>query len=159
MEIYAFATQMEKQGEEHYRGLADKTNHAGLKSIMGMLADAKAKHGRLFQCLGRSEKAEIGDALAMDEAKAVFRRMKEEKDGRELPDIEMYRAALEMERRSIAQYREKADQLVDGPARTSLLTIAREEEKHFAIVEEILEFMERPSSWLENPEWYHLDEY
>jgi rubrerythrin len=39
------------------------------------------------------------------------------------------------------------------------LQIAEEEKKHYWILENILNFISRPQNWLENAEWYHLDEY
>ena len=49
MDIYEYAMQMEKDGEAYYRDLAGKTSHQGLKSILGMLADAEVKHYKLFE--------------------------------------------------------------------------------------------------------------
>jgi rubrerythrin len=37
--------------------------------------------------------------------------------------------------------------------------IADEEKKHYLILQEIIDFVSRPQTWLENPEWYHLEEY
>jgi hypothetical protein len=39
--------------------------------------------------------------------------------------------------------------------------LAAEEKKHLRIMENIVEFVSRPEpgNWLENAEWYHLDEY
>jgi len=33
------------------------------------------------------------------------------------------------------------------------------EKRHDLILENIIDFVNRPKSWLENAEWYHLEEY
>ena len=160
MEIYEFAMQMEKEGEDYYRGLALKTDHQGLKSILGMLADAKAQHYRLFTCLQRREHVQMADTELLGEVKKIFRAMKnEKKTGWNHPDIELYRKALDRERKAADLYRSHAGQMKDRASKEAFLKIAREGEKHFSVLEEIVEFMARPDTWLENPEWYHLEEY
>jgi hypothetical protein len=37
--------------------------------------------------------------------------------------------------------------------------LADEEKKHMILMENLIEFVSRPDTWLENAEWYHLDEY
>ena len=45
MDIYEFALQMEKDGEDYYRDQALKEGNKGLKNIFTFLADAEAQHG------------------------------------------------------------------------------------------------------------------
>ena len=49
MDIYSFALQMEKDGENYYRELATKSGSEGLKKIFTMLADEEVKHFRLIE--------------------------------------------------------------------------------------------------------------
>jgi rubrerythrin len=39
------------------------------------------------------------------------------------------------------------------------LKLADEEKKHYFLLENIIDFVSRPQKWLENAEFYHLDEY
>ena len=51
---------------------------------------------------------------------------------------------------------------VEGEQEKLLLTqLAKEEEKHLRIMENVVEFISRaePGKWLENAEWHHLDTY
>lgn len=34
-----------------------------------------------------------------------------------------------------------------------------EEKKHYFLLDNIIEFVSRPEQWLENAEFYHLEEY
>ncbi len=38
------------------------------------------------------------------------------------------------------------------------LKLAEEEKNHCVLLENIIGFVSQPADWLENPEWYHLDE-
>jgi rubrerythrin len=44
MNIYEYAMKMEKDSENYYSGLANKTDDAGLKNILKMLANDEVKH-------------------------------------------------------------------------------------------------------------------
>ena len=37
--------------------------------------------------------------------------------------------------------------------------LAEEEKKHYFLLENIIQFVSRPETWLENAEFYHLEEY
>ena len=71
----------------------------------------------------------------------------------------MYRQAQEIERQSRKFYKEQADQATKASARTILLEIADEEQRHYFLLDRIVEFIDRPRTWIENAEFNHLDEY
>jgi rubrerythrin len=58
-------------------------------------------------------------------------------------------------------YLEKAEEVKDEQAKLLLKKLAKEEEKHLHIMENIVEFVSRaePGKWLENAEWHHLETY
>ena len=49
MDIFVFALQKEEQAEQYYRELAEKADHAGMKTILTMLADDEAAHYRAVE--------------------------------------------------------------------------------------------------------------
>ena len=71
------------------------------------------------------------------------------------------RKARDIEEQSKQFYLEKAAQSTDQQPRTVLEKIAAEEQKHFHIMDNIVEFVSRPEpgNWLEDAEWHHLEEY
>jgi rubrerythrin len=75
------------------------------------------------------------------------------------PDVEVYRKTENKLRKSIDFYRSKAEHVRDDTERAAFLKIARARERRFYTLEEMIEFLTRPSHWLENPEWYHLEDY
>jgi len=48
---------------------------------------------------------------------------------------------------------------VDESQKAMFLKITEEEQRHFNILETIIDMVSRPQTWLENPEWYHLEDY
>jgi rubrerythrin len=66
MDIYTFALQMEKDGENYYRELATKSGNEGLKKIFTMLADEEVKHFRLIETMReKSHLPEVVDAQVL----------------------------------------------------------------------------------------------
>jgi rubrerythrin len=169
MDIYTFALQMEKDGENYYRELATKSGNEGLKKIFTMLADEEVKHFRLIETMReKSHLPEVVDAQVLTAAKNIFIQMREGKldfsQGHFVDTTEetnAYRKARDIEEQSKQFYLEKAAQSTDQQTRTNLEKIAAEEQKHYHIMDNIVEFVSRPEpgNWLEDAEWHHLEEY
>lgn len=161
MDLYEFAMKMEKDGENYYRELATKVGNTGLKNILTMLADAEVVHYNIFKKLKDNEKVKVGNTKILSNAKNIFEKMKEEEEitGVSSSQIELYRKAQEIERKSRNFYLEKAGEVKGKSQKEILLKVADEEKKHYLILEKIIDFVSRPQIWLENPEWYHLEEY
>jgi len=159
MDIYEYAMKMEKDGEGLYRELASKTGHKGLTSILGMLAEAEVKHYNLFRNMKNNEKVEMTDSTILNDVKNVFEKIREEKQFEvDVSEIDLYREAQDIEKKSREFYLDKADE-AGSDKKEIFLKIAEEEKRHYFIVENIINFVNQPNTWLENPEWYHLEEY
>ena len=160
MDIYEYAMQMEKDGEIFYRELAEKTADEGTRNILTRLANAEVKHYRLFADMKKHEATQPVDLAYLAEIKNIFVQMREGRtplpaNGRQ---VDLYRKAQELEKKTRDFYREKAGE-VDPSQKAVFLKIADEEQKHFNILESIIDMVSRPQTWLENSEWYHLEEY
>lgn len=78
-----------------------------------------------------------------------------EKDGEDY-----YRQlAQDIEERSLDFYLEKANEITEEYQKEIFLRLADEEKKHYFLLENIIEFVSRPETCLENAEFYHLEEY
>jgi len=161
MDIFEFAMQMEKDGETYYRELAAKTGNKGLRNILTMLADAEVMHYNVFSRMKAGAKVKPAEVTALSGVKNVFLKMKEEKDvsGLDASQVELYKKAQGIEKKSEDFYTEKAKEVSDDSQKQTLLAIARQEKTHYLLLEKIIDFVSRPQMWLENPEWYHLEEY
>ena len=160
MNIFDFALKMEKDGEDFYRKIAAKTKNKGLQVILTMLADEEVKHYKAIESMKINE-YEMAKTSILDEAKNIFAEMKgqEQEFETEKEQIALYEKALEIEKKSQDFYNEKAQQSNLEEQKDLFVNLANEEAKHYFLLENIIKFVSKPKVWLENAEWYHLQEY
>ena len=159
MDIYAFAMQMEQDGERFYRELAAQNASEGMRQILTMLADDEVKHYQVVKALAERTDAEMVSTTVLADARNVFAGLQ----GADLPlagaQIELYREAQEIELKSQAFYEGKAGEADDPAARDLLLKIAEEEKRHYFLLDKMVAFINRPYEWIENAEFNHLEDY
>ncbi len=159
MDIYDYAMQMEKDGEAYYREVAAQTQNAGAKNILTMLADAEVRHYETFRRMKAGEPVPVPDLSYLLNVKNVFAELRDRK--RALTNgsqKELYLKAQKLEEKTRDFYREKAGEAGQGQ-KEMLLKIATEEQRHYDILENLIMMLQRPETWLENAEWYRLEEY
>lgn len=162
MNIYEFVMQREKESEQYYRSLAQKTDHAGLQTILNLLADEEAKHFAAVKHLMENDDApEMRDSTTLTEARRLFKQMKKDNQLQAggIDEEDLVQMAVEREDEAEKYYREKAELETLPDRKALLLRIADEEGNHKELAENILELIQKPSMWLEDAEWYHLEEY
>ncbi len=159
MDIYTYAMQMEKDGENYYRELAANMTNAGIRNILNMLADAEVRHYQTFQQMKNHEPLPVADLGYLSNIKNVFAELRDRKRAiTNGTQTALYRKAQELEKKTRDFYREKSAE-VDRTQKEMFLKIADEEQQHYDILENLIIMVSRPDNWLENPEWYHLEEY
>ena len=160
MDIFDYALQMEKDGESFYREIAQKTSNEGLQKVLTMLSNEEVKHYQAIERM-RQDKYQMTETTVLDDAKNIFIEMKEQGEifepGQE--QTEFYARAQEIEKKSQQFYQNKAGQTDNEDQKKLFERLAKEEEKHYFLLENIIAFVSRPKQWLENAEWYHLEEY
>jgi rubrerythrin len=159
MDIYEYAMQLEKDGENLYREVASKTANKGLKTILTMLADAEVRHYRLFENMKNNDKVQMYDSPILNDVKNIFIEMREKKQFEtDVSELELYKKAQGIEKLTRDFYLDKAKEVVPEQ-KEIFLKIAEEEKRHYLVLENIIRFVSQPDIWLENPEWYHLEDY
>ena len=161
MDILEFAKKLELEGEAYYSHLARTSPSKAIAGIFTLLSHEEHYHFTLFE----SWKKEIPHAPPVEsdiigKAKDVFAELaKSEKPLAEVSDgPQAYAKALELEQKSIAYYSD-AQTKTDMPEhRTLFKFLIKEEKKHAVLMENLIEFVKRPSEWLENAEFSRLDE-
>lgn len=161
MDVYRFAMQMEKDGESYYRECASKTASVGLNRILLMLADAEVTHYELFRRLRDHEDAVLPETEFLRNIKNVFIEIREKEGaaGARNSEVDLYRKAQELERKSWELYDAAAERAASPAERLTFERLAVEERRHYRILEGIIDFVSRPQLWLEDAEWYHLEDY
>ena len=160
MNIFIYAMQMEKDGEEYYYQLAQQTTNKGLRAILEMLAGEEAKHYEAIEKM-RTATTTMAETEILSDASNVFAQMKEsgESFDFDMGEIEFYKKAQDIEQRSIDFYTEKVSEVELPYQKELFLRLAEEEKKHYFLLENIIECVSRPQTWLENAEFCHLQEY
>ena len=158
--IFEYAMQMEKDGENYYRQVAQQTANKGLKTILTMLADEETKHYNVIERM-KTKEPQMADTTILTDVKNVFVKIKEsnEKFAFDIKQTELYKRAQDIEKKSRDFYLEKVNEVEEKYQKELFLRLADEEKKHYFLLENIIEFVSRPETWLENAEFYHLEEY
>ena len=161
MNIYEFAKEKEKLSEHYYHELAEKTTNKGLRHICTMLAEEEAKHLKIVQEMQNKNTGIPAESLVLQNAKKVFESIRQsaEKFDFKISELEMYQKARDIEQESREFYLEKAEEVEDERQKEIFYKLAKEEEKHYTVIDNICEFLDRPNWFLENAEMYRFDDY
>lgn len=161
MDIFEFAKEKEQYAQDFYRDLAGRSQEQGLKKIFNMLADEEEKHFEMIEKMQAETPDDLSETTVLSDAVEVFEKMREgaKKFKLDLSQIALYKKAQEIEKQAQDFYLEKAREVKQVAQRDIFLKLANEEKKHYILLDNIIEFVNRPNQWLENAEFHHLEEY
>jgi rubrerythrin len=161
MNIFEFAMDKEKLSEDYYRKLAGTCGNQGIKNICSTLAEDEHKHFEMIEKMKEKGQPQLTETKALGNAKEIFEQMREERESIscDISEVELFKKAQEFEKESEDFYTQKANETSDMFQRDLFLKMAKEEHKHYIVLENIIQLLQRPERWLENAEWYHLEEY
>ncbi len=160
MDIFEFAMQMEKDGEQYYRELAGKVKNDGMKRILGMLADDEVKHYNIVSAM-RKGAPDMPDSPVLKDSKNIFEEIKGTKTDLDFDDSqrEALKKALEIEEKSEDFYADKAKEVENEAHKTLFEKLADEERRHVHLIDHMIEFVTKPETWLDDAEFSNLEEY
>ena len=163
MDIYEYAMQMELDGKTYYEEAIDKVDSPELKKILRELADDEQKHYIIFKAMAEGKDVEYVESKAttiFTSIKNVFVQLKEENKDYTFPAEakKLWEHAREVEKKAEAFYREEAEKLDNEKNSNILNRIADEEHRHWVTMENVIQFIDRPSTWLEDAEWNSLED-
>jgi rubrerythrin len=152
---------MEKDGEKFYRELKEKVEMPELKIILEMLANDEVKHFEAVLNMSKNTNADFEDTIILSKAGNVFEKMKtgNEKFADFNDQISFFCKAQEIENKSEDFYKEKSKEETNPDFKQIFIKLAAEEEKHFFLIDNIINFLRAPNEWVENAEYHHLDDY
>ena len=158
MNIFEYAMKMEEDGRAYYLENAEKMTIPGLKRILLEMADDELKHYAIFRAMRNQEQVEYIESektTIIDTVKNVFEQLKNENKniGDESDTIRIWEVARDVEKKAEEFYREKAAEVNDKHSKDILAKIADEEHRHWATIENVMQFLEAPKQWLEDAEW------
>ncbi|MDH3892241.1 MAG: ferritin family protein [candidate division Zixibacteria bacterium] len=160
MDIIKTAMQMELDGQAFYERGAAATEIPALKKVLLTLAEEEQKHFRIFRDMAQGNLSDAATSLGESSetpavVRSVFQQMVD--DGIESLGGDtvraLWEAALVIEEKSEAMYREAAANETDGERRRLLEKIADEEKNHIYLVDNMLSFAKDPSSFLASAQY------
>ncbi len=163
MDILEYAIRLESESEAYYRQLAQNEKNKGLETIFTMLANEEAKHGSIIKEMRNKIPERIPETDILGSAKKIFKEFVDGAEGGFFTDeqVAAYKKAMDIEKISEDFYRKNSNQVENNAQKEILKKLAGEERKHHILLQNIIDFVSRPTNWLwlENAEWYHIEEY
>ena len=161
MDIFKFAKERELKMEGLYKELSSETNNVGLKKILNMLAEQEAMHYRVIESMEKKNSVNESESSLIKDSVDILKSIKERKDTMDLnisqPD--MYVKVKEFEKESEEFYTKLANEENDQERKKIFELFAKEERKHFDLMNELVEFVSKPESWVEHAEFSSLRDY
>ena len=162
MSVFEHAMQMEKDGRDFYLATSEKTDNPMLKKILLQMADDENKHYALFKALRDGMDASYDEASStsiLSSVKNVFTEMKESGEDFTFDDEAqtVWAQAREVEKKAEEFYRAKAEEVDKENEKIALIRIADEEHKHWVTLDNVIQFLDKPKSWLEDAEWSDIE--
>jgi len=159
MNAYQHAMRMESEAERFYRDLADGISDTTIKNVFNMLADEEAKHFKVFEQMSQnSELSDVGHLDISAKVREIFTDIKGCNRKYTFTDdqVAYYEKAAKIEDDAANFYLQKAEEMTNPKQKEAFLAIAKEEQKHQQIMQNLANFVAAPDSWLESAEFYSL---
>ena len=159
--IYEFAMEFEREHRKFYKDMIEKTEEESLKQVFKKLVEQEEKHEKIVKQLQNAEKVEHVESNILPDAKRTFEKIASNLPDSVLPDdqVELYKKAREMEERTHYFYKEKAEEADLEKVKQVFNKLAEEEKKHENILHNLVDFVNKPNTWLDDAEWYHIEDY
>ncbi|MHC4337666.1 MAG: ferritin family protein, partial [Planctomycetota bacterium] len=121
----------------------------------------EAKHYSVVEQMKSKIPERVSNTDVLSDAKSIFEQVKQAADkfSFEASQVETYKKAQDIEKESREFYLQKADEVEDHSQKGIFQKLAEEENKHYFLLENIIDFVSRPEQWLENAEFHHLEDY
>jgi rubrerythrin len=162
MNLLDFAIEIERKSIEQYQQLSRQTIVKELSSIFLFLAGEEKSHYEILKAWrDNTDSPVLEESQSIPDADNAFQKLSDHFNTYGVPATHYYNAydkARIFEEKSIAFYESLIGQIPEGQ-KNLLMKIIGQEKKHAQFLVNLLEFLRHPGEWLENAEWYHLEEY
>ena len=161
MNILEVAIAMEVDLEKYYLKQAKVNEGNDLNKIFTMLASDEREHADLLRNKSEQFNYDLEPSESLEESKRIFKGMKDfEMEIKDLPSqLDSFRMALDMEKKSIDAYEKLLSETKDENAKNLFRFLIKQEKEHFKIIEELVIHLTRPEEWVEDAEFTIREEY
>lgn len=160
MDIFELALEREIYMSNLYKELAEKSQSTGFKNIFTMMAQEEGKHVDIFNTKrNQIPREELKDYFV--EAKNLFDDLKVNESNltEDQEQIWLYCKIRDLEEENMKFYKEAAKNAPNEKLKATYLEFAEEELRHFEMMEEIVEYVGRPLTWVSCAETSSLRTY
>jgi rubrerythrin len=162
MNFIEFAFELEQKTVEVYRELADqcRTNE-GIKNILLRLVADHDKHAKTLENMKTEAPVEMTKTEAFREARKVFEKMQRDKDvfSCDIDQLQLYKEARDLVLKKQVLFEEMTGRVDSEESKNLMMQLAEEEKKQAMVLDNIIEMVDRPNTWIENAEFHHLNDY
>lgn len=161
MELLDLALSMELDLEKFYREQAELNKENSLKVVFTLLADEEEKHAQLLETNADKLTLALEDSNILSEVHSIFKNIADfTSDIKDIPDqLDTYRMALEKEQQSLKFYQDLCADATKEESKKIFEFLAKQEDKHCVIIEELVKLLTRPEEWVESAEFGVREEY
>ncbi|MGV8905284.1 MAG: ferritin-like domain-containing protein [Acetobacterium sp.] len=161
MNSLEFAINMEHDGEKFYRTQAEINKDNPLNKVFLLLEKDEAAHARILENEFNEAAYELTDNDTIAQINNVFKESGDVKRAfKKIPNqLDAYRFALEIERKSIELYETLLTQDADVSTKKLFEFLIKQEKGHYTLFDQLIVLVERPEEWVENAEFGIREEY
>ena len=156
-----FAIQMEDEGEKYYALQSTQYHDTPLGVIFVKLAQAESRHAELLRTRASGESYTLFDDPLLSDSKNLFTALQpyHHEYIAQPGQLEVYRYALDLERRSVELYQAMLKEASSPADRQLLNWLIRQEEDHVALFDKLETLLNRSVEWVEAAEFGPRKEY
>lgn len=161
MNVLAVAIAMEVDLEQYYLKQAEENKDNSLNKVFTMLAKDERDHADLLRSRAEDLNYELKASETLIESKKLFKGMEDfEMEIKDLPtQLDSFRHALEMEKKSIDAYEEILAETEDDKAKELFTFLINQEKEHHETLEQLIIHLQKPEDWVEDAEFTDRHEY
>jgi len=151
------ARELEIDGTDYYTQMAKKCSVESGKQMFHSFAGDEKRHLRIIEDIAKGLGVDIEKfPMPRDEILTLFSEKKQELE--ETAEVssdehEAIREAMEMETKSFQLYRDCAEEAEDEDTQALFERLAREENQHYEMLENTLEYLSSNGQWFLWKEW------
>jgi len=162
MDFLHKAIELETETITAYRVLSSRCiSHEGVHSILEMLINDHEQHLKTLRMAGEKNVFALDAPDVFKAVRERLDRIRSDKDtfSCDMDQLNLYREARDLVQEKYALYRMAREGLRDPEAMAYLDKLISEEHKQKVVLDNIIQMVERPESWLEDAEFSHLEDY
>jgi len=161
MDILDQAIDFEYRGNKFYAEHAAKATHPAVKAILSDLAADELRHADFLKQIKAGAAREFKPTQSFHHIRDVIQQtvmnnLNFLSDEVGIQDVLI--AALAFEDKARRHYESEAFKVYDAEVQGLLKRLAREEQRHYNLIDSLLKFIDNPKNILETQEFQHYDE-